>query len=58
MVSRAVIEIASKCPENLDTWKNLATGAGAAGMTQRDARDLLMEFGCPGVTASELTAGM
>jgi hypothetical protein len=57
MISREVIAAAAERPETEDTWKNLVAEGEAAGMHQRDLRDLLVEFGCPGVTASELVSG-
>ena len=56
MVSQEVIEMASKSRQDLDLWKNLVIEGKAIGMWQRDLRDLLMEFGCPGTTATELIA--
>jgi hypothetical protein len=55
-IAPEILETAAKRPENLDTWRNLAAEARAAGMGQRDSRDLLMEFGCDGITAGELVA--
>jgi hypothetical protein len=57
MVSQDVLKMADRCTPNKDLWQNLVIEAKAAGMHQRDARDLLMEYGCPGTTATELTYG-
>lgn len=57
MVSREVLKMAAKCRQDLDLWRNLVIEGEAAGMGPRDLRDLLMEFGCPDITATELVSG-
>jgi len=57
MLDRNVLDIAAKCPENTETWKNLIAHGNGAGLGDRDMRDLLIEYGCDGITATELVAG-
>jgi len=56
MLSNEVLDIARRRQRDLDLWNSLIIEARAGQMSARDTRDLLMEFGCPETTATELLA--